>query len=184
MPGPLKALRVLPRGTAKVPDYAALLGNRVNRFHGWRPETQIGKPFTNPEETKDEFRQGRHLVHVKQLGDVVEIPLDDEHIGSYLRGFRGQARPPGSDSRFELGDVWPADQETATWLGVPFDPDFGGEHGDDAKATLAADIAEIHEVHGATVPLADVLKAHGLSEHAPPDVPTAPATPAAMKASL
>lgn len=140
---PREVLRVLPRGTARVPDYAALLGNRVNRFHGWVADKTIGKPFQNSE-TK---QQDRHLAHVKRLGEPVVIPTESEHIGEYIRHLRDK-------------DLWPADAFTAQFAGVPFDPDFGDEHGDAAKAEQDAELAEIRELHGVPAPVkAEAAKA-------------------------
>jgi len=142
---PREFLRVLPRGTAKVQDYAALLGNRVNRFHGWVADRTIGMPFQNSE-TK---AQDRHVVSVKKLGadQAVQIPTDAQHVGEYLRHLRD-------------GDLWPADAFTAQFAGVKFDPDFGGEHGDAAKAEQEAELAEIRELHGVPAPVkAEAAKA-------------------------
>ena len=133
---PREFLRVLPRGTAKVPDYAALLGNRVKRFHGWVADRTIGKPFENTE-TK---AQDRHIAHVKQIGEVVQIPTDAQHIGEYIRHLRD-------------GDLWAADEFTAQFARVKFDPDFGGEHGDEAKAAQKAELADIREMHGVPAPV-------------------------------
>jgi hypothetical protein len=126
-------LRVLPRGTARVPDYAALTGTRTNRFHGWVADKTIGAKFIDA----DSKAEMRHLVHVKKLGleHVIEIRMNDPHIGEYIRHLRD-------------GDLWPADQETATRVGVKFDPTFGGEHHDEAKAAQDADLAEIKLLHG------------------------------------
>jgi hypothetical protein len=152
MLGPLKVLRVLPRGTAKVQDYGALLGNRVNRFHGWQPNVDIGALFVDP----DDKQQKRNLVHVKRVGveHAIEISMSNPHVGEYIRHLRD-------------GDLWPADQATATAIGLKFDPDFGDEHDEDAKAQLADDLAALHELHGCTKPLAAVLEDHGVSVHSP-----------------
>lgn len=128
-------LRVLPRGTARVQDYAALMGSGVNRFHGWKLDTTVGKPFVDP----DTKQPRRHAVYVKTLGteNVVEIDSEDPHFGEYVRHLRA-------------GDLWPADIATAQMAGVKFDATFGNEHGPDAKAQAKADLDALVARHGKT----------------------------------
>lgn len=126
-------LRVLPRGTARVQNYGALLGAGVNHFHGWTLDRTIGKPFNDP----DTKQPRRHAVYLKNLGieSVVEISLEDEHLGEYIKHLRD-------------GDLWPADAASAAIAGVKFDPSFGGEHGAEEKAAQTEQIEALKKKHG------------------------------------
>jgi len=130
-------IRVLPRGTARVQDYGALMGSGMNRFHGWTLDSTLGKPFTDPATRQPR----RHAVYLKKLGveAAVEISVDDPYYGEYVRHLRD-------------GDLWPADLETAQRANVKFDPTFGDEHGDKAKAEFKAAVADLVKRHGQTPP--------------------------------
>ncbi len=108
-------LRVLAKGTAQVPHYEKLEGGINARItHAC---LAIGPEFQD-EETR---QMRRHAAFVKHVGVVLEVP----DRGEYRRHLRD-------------GDLWPADIETANAVGVSFDPDFGGEHHDAAKAEHCA----------------------------------------------
>jgi hypothetical protein len=103
-------LRVLARGTAQVPNYEALdSGINARITHVCLP---LGPEFKDDES----LTMKRHAAFVKYVGKVLTVPDRAE----YRRHLRD-------------GDLWPADQETAAACGVPFDPDFGGEHDHDAQ---------------------------------------------------
>ena len=109
------ALRVLPRGTALVQDYAALLDTGTNRFHGWKWDAELG-----PLGAGDDGSQ-HHGGRVKLVDQVVEIPGSAAHRADYLK-------------HLQNGDLWPADEATAQAAGIAHEPDFGGEHpGESAK---------------------------------------------------
>ena len=123
-----KTLRVLSRGTALVPDYEALKHptHSVRRFHGWRHDPSHGDLI--PEQDG----QGRWAPSDKRQGafaklhdEVVEVP-DSAEVRRHLRGDERSAEWDG--------DLWPADEETALFVDVPFDPTFGGEHPEVSKA--------------------------------------------------
>lgn len=142
-------LRVLPRGTARVPDYLALCGTPgnppmrpTNRFHGWTPNRTHGMPFEDPNVRRSPDKPpvfvGRHLIHVKKVGleHAVEIPLDDPYAGEYRLHLRN-------------GDLWPADEFTAQECGVKFDPTFGGEHTAEEAEAQAHELATLKAKHDA-----------------------------------
>lgn len=104
-------LRVLSRGTAQVQDYLALEETGTNRFHGWRFDASLGPEFEDTI-TKQKLRHGGRR---KLVDHVIEIPADSKHRQEYILHLR-------------LGDLWPADVETARAAGVPFEPHFMGEH--------------------------------------------------------
>jgi hypothetical protein len=114
-------LRFLAKGTAMVPHYEAQKGN-VRRFHGWKHDPTLGPKFKvldhlgrPTEETKN------HGGFVKQLGQIISVGIHSEFAGEYIRHLRD-------------GDLWPADEYTARMAKVKFDPDFGAEHKQEAKA--------------------------------------------------
>jgi hypothetical protein len=122
-------LRFLARGTGMTPDYESQRAG-VRRFHGYKHDPKLGPKY----EVRDERGVptgaiANHGAFVKQLGEVVEVPWHSPHKAEYLRHLRA-------------GDLWAADEFTAQQAGVPFDPSFGGEHGDDWKAAQAAALAE------------------------------------------
>lgn len=110
LPAP-PALRVLPRGTAMVQDYGALVDAGDRRFHGWKFDTTQGPEFVD----KGDGKTKRHGGFVRQTGAVVVIPPNSPYLTEYKRHLRD-------------GDLWAADQATADAAGVPFEPQFGGEH--------------------------------------------------------
>ena len=132
-----EVLRFLPRGTARVQDYRALMGSGMNRFHGWTLDPTLGKPFVDPH-TK---QPRRHAVYLKKVGieQAVSVSTDDPYYGEYIRHIRA-------------GDLWAADLASAQMAGVKFDPDFGGEHDDAAKAAHEAAVAALVKKHGRTHP--------------------------------
>ena len=149
-----KTLRVLPRGTALVPNYEANPGKTfVSRvFHGWRHDASMGGEVLEPVRTTWEPSGKRQGAFVRVPDEVTTVPDTAE----YRRHLRGDER------RSEWhGDLWPADEETARAVGIPFDPTFGGEHPECAKrfAKPSAD-------PGTRVPI---------------PAPTAPETPAAKE---
>lgn len=115
-------LRVLPRGTARpgqwpsggppmVPHYETQENARVRRFHGWKHNPTLGAEYA---EVDDKGKPtGRKVKQGAFVGssEVIELPMR----GEYLRHLRD-------------GDLWPADEATASICGVKFDPTFGGEH--------------------------------------------------------
>lgn len=107
-------LRVLPRGTALVQDYRSLIETGTNRFHGWKWDGTLGPEFEY-KDAKGETRKTRHGGRVKHVDQVVVILPDDPHRAEYLRHLRD-------------GDLWAADEATAQAAGVPFEPEFLGEH--------------------------------------------------------
>jgi hypothetical protein len=106
----LPPLRVLPRGTATVRDYRALMEGRTSRKIGWRWDGTLGPLFTDSNGI-----QRRHGARVKRVDEVVVIPTDDPYYGEYVKALQS-------------ADLWAADPETAAAAGVPFEPHFGGEH--------------------------------------------------------
>ena len=125
-----KTLRVLPRGTALVPDYEAFAHPAgIRRFHGWRHDPTLGDFVQEQVRTKWQPSGVRQGGFVKQDDQVVEVP-DSAEMRRHLRGDERKAE--------WNGDLWPADPETAALVGVPFDPTFGDEHPVYSKA-LSAD---------------------------------------------
>jgi len=118
-------LRVLPRGTALVQDYRALMETRTNRFHGWRWDGKLGPEFVDPVDGMKKNHGGR----VKKIDEVVEIAADDPHRQEYLRHLRD-------------GDLWAADEATAAAAGVSFEPHFLDEHPKLAEKLRATTVAE------------------------------------------
>jgi hypothetical protein len=104
-------IRVLSRGTALVPDYAALIGAGMKRFVGWVHDPTLGEKFTDPENGQIKRTGG----FVKLTDEHAVIPADSPYMGEYIRHVRE-------------GDLWPADPASATACGVAFESDFFGEH--------------------------------------------------------
>lgn len=126
---PQMKLRFLAKGTGMVPDYESQRAG-VRRFHGYRHDPTLGPKY----QVLDERGQAtgmtaNHGAFVKQLGEVVEVPFQSQHRAEYLRHLRD-------------GDLWPADEFTASQCGVKFDPNFGDEHGASAKAAQDAALVE------------------------------------------
>lgn len=123
MPAPdQQKLRFLAKGTAMVPHYEAQKGG-TRRFHGWKHDATLGPKF----EKLDDLGRGtgmhaHHGAFVKQHGQVIAVGVRSEFAGEYLRHLRD-------------GDLWPADEFTARMGRVKYDPTFGGDHSEDAKAT-------------------------------------------------
>lgn len=108
---PEAVLRVLPRGTALVQDYRALMEGGVNRFHGWKFDATLGPEFVDQKDKQTK----RHGGRVKQVDAVIEIAADDPFRAEYIRHLKD-------------GDLWAADEPTARAAGLPFEPHFAGEH--------------------------------------------------------
>jgi hypothetical protein len=113
------ALRVLHRGTAMVPDYRALMDTNTRRHVGLRFDPTLGPEddflHPRPDGRGYDTVRGHHGGFVKMIDEPVTIPADDPHYGEYIRHLKD-------------GDLWAADQETASAAGVAFEPDFEGEH--------------------------------------------------------
>jgi hypothetical protein len=105
-------LRVLARGDAMVPDYAALLNpaNPTRRHIGWVFDPTAGYEYPDK---KGVFTGG----FVKQPDLVVTIPGDAPLAvyTAYVKHLRD-------------GDLWAADAATANAVGVAFEPHFLDEH--------------------------------------------------------
>lgn len=110
---PRPPLHVLPRGTACVTDYAALMDERasVNRKIGWQWDGSLGPEFTDPRSGQKMRHGGRR----KLVDQITTIAGDDAHYAEYVR-------------HLKEGDLWAADPDTARAAGVPFEPHFLGEH--------------------------------------------------------
>lgn len=124
---PQPPLKFLPRGTGMVTDYGQMRAG-VRRFHGFKHDPTLGPklPLVDDKGVPT-GAVGNHGAFVKQLGEVVTVPFEDQHRGEYIRAMRD-------------GDLWPADEYTAQLAGVAFDKTFGGEHDDKAKLTQKAEI--------------------------------------------
>lgn len=105
MPDP--KLRVLARGTAMVQHYEAAPAQ-----HGQAPQRRIShhhdpnvgpRYLTREGPLGDELVERRHGAWIKKVGDVQEVPFTAE----YFRHLRD-------------GDLYPADDETASTIGFPF----------------------------------------------------------------
>jgi hypothetical protein len=150
---PKDTLRVLAKGSAQVPNYEAQEGGRNARItHAC---LAIGPEFHDD----DSHTTLRHAAFVKHVGKVVTVPDRAE----YRRHLRD-------------GDLYPADGETAAACGVPFDPDFGGEHDEDAKAEHHAALLEFA---GTDKTVLSLIEAHlpVLKAAAPAPVPRPPPPP-------
>ncbi len=75
-------LHVMPRGTATVQDYGALMDERasVNRKLGWQWDGTLGPTFRDPADGQTR----RHGGRVKLVDAVVSIAGDDPHIDTYI----------------------------------------------------------------------------------------------------
>lgn len=108
-------LRVLPRGTGMVQNYETM--GVVRQYHGWSHDSTLGEhePILDDKTGKPTGKtrpQGGFVKLEASLPEhVIELPWTTE----YVRALRD-------------GSLWPADQATAQAVGVPFDPEFGGEH--------------------------------------------------------
>ncbi len=85
---------------------------RAPVFHGMHHDITAGPSFVDAV-TK---QRKNHGGFVKKVGHVIEIAADDPHVSEYMLHVRRDH------------DLWPADEATAAYCGVPFDPTFAGEH--------------------------------------------------------
>lgn len=117
-----RTLRVVPRGSALVPDYEAQRHptHPVRRFHGWTHDASLG------EAVQEQDGQGRWSPNGKLSGgfrrlddEIVEVPDTPE----YRRHIVGDPRSPKLG-----GDLLAADIETARAVGVRFDLQAIAEH--------------------------------------------------------
>ncbi len=136
---PQPPLKFLPRGSGMVTDYTAMRSG-IRRFHGYRHDATLGPkmPLVDAQGVPT-GAVGNHGAFVKQLGDVITVPFEDQHRGEYIRAMRD-------------GDLWPADEYTSSLCGVPFDKTFGGEHDEAAKARQKAAIDEQRGVAAQPLP--------------------------------
>ena len=113
----IATLNVLPKGGAMVTDYAAMANGTIRKL-GWAFDQSIGPKSKHP--------ISGQLVAAgawkRASNEVLEIPLSSPHVVEYTRALKGDPRWPGSAT------LWPADQATADYAGVRFDPAFGGDH--------------------------------------------------------
>lgn len=100
-----RPLRVLPRGTGRVPDYEAQESG-IRKSVGWRHDRTLGPEFVDPS-TNETRNHGGFVRH----SNIVTVP----HRVEYIRALREYS-------------LWPADEETARAANVAFDATFGGEH--------------------------------------------------------
>jgi hypothetical protein len=114
---PEPTLRFLPRGTALVQDYRALLETGTNRFHGWQWDGSLGPEF------KDTItgQTMRHGGRVKLVDVVVTVLPGDPHRKEYIQHAKD-------------GDFWVADEVTAAACDVPLEAHFLDEHPETAAA--------------------------------------------------
>lgn len=142
----LPSLKFLAKGTAMVPDYSAQVGG-VRRFHGYAfdralgPQREVRNPLTGAP-SGEGARPGGGFV--KQLGLVVEIKATDPYLAEYIRHLRA-------------GDLWPADEYTASFARQPFDASFGGEHSDEAKAAAQRELDEARSLAAESAPKTPTL---------------------------
>ncbi len=100
----MKTLKFLSRGMAMCFDLEAQAAKTM-RFIGRRHDATIG--HEGRDENGNKFMSGGW----PSTGLPQEVPAR----GEYLTACKD-------------GDLWAADEETAKYCGVKFDPDFGGEH--------------------------------------------------------
>ncbi len=100
----MKKLKFLSRGTNLCIDLEAQTAG-ILRFIGRKHDPSIG--FQGVDENGNKFMSGGY----PSTGKAQEVPARAEYM------FAGRD-----------GDLWPADEETASYCGVAFDPHFGGEH--------------------------------------------------------
>lgn len=136
MPAPL---RFLAKGAGMTPNYAAQAGG-IRCFHGYKFDSTLGPKVA----MRDEFGRStaevrNHGAFVKSLGEIVTVDFFDQHRGEYIRHLRD-------------GDLWPADEYTAQLAGVAFDPKFGGEHDDAAKAAQDKELDAQRDVASQPLP--------------------------------
>lgn len=115
-------------------------------FHGIHNDSTSGREFVDPE-TKE---KKRHLVLARKVAQEIVIPMTSEHLTEYVKHAKAH-------------DLWPANEATAEYCGVPFDPKFGGEHDVAATPQSPADAA--------------VAALTGEAHATEPDHGTAPAAP-------
>src|ERR1035437_6497779 len=92
-------LRVLPKGSGMVCDYAAMAGGNI-RYHGWDYDHEAGDKVTHTVTGK----LVGNGAFSKQDGRVVTLPVTAE----YIRHLQGDPRRGQSSA-----DLWPADEATA-----------------------------------------------------------------------
>lgn len=100
----MKTLSFLARGSAMVFDLDAH-ENGVRRFVGRKHDKAIGFP-SKDKDGNVTMSGGWPALHEAQAVSA---------RGEYLLACRN-------------GDLWPADEATAQYCGVKFDPRYGGEH--------------------------------------------------------
>jgi hypothetical protein len=127
-PGPAQQkLRFLAKGTAMVPHYEAQKA-QVRRFHGWKHDATLGPQFKVKDDLgRETAMTAHHGGFVKQLGQITAVGLRSEFAGEYIRHLRD-------------GDLWPADEFTARQAGIKYDPTYGAEHDEAAKARHADEL--------------------------------------------
>ncbi len=128
MEAPAK-LRVLPRGTARVPDFEKLEGAHLNAFIGWDCKPigpEVVDRFIDPQLKQVVEEKKPSAVFIMRVGEVHEV-TDRKEYRLALRD----------------GSLWPADKQTADTVGVPYDPAFGGEHAEDVKSETAKAVDEL-----------------------------------------
>lgn len=126
-----------------VPDYAAQAGG-IRRFHGYSFDASLGPKVEVRDELGRKTGEVRnHGAFVKKLGaatdDVIVISSADPNRSEYIRHLRDR-------------DLWPADEYTAQMVGQKFDPTFGGEHSDEAKASQKLALDEARAVSAQPLP--------------------------------
>jgi hypothetical protein len=143
---PAPTLRFLPRGTAAVQDYAALMRPpHVNRFLGWRWDGTLGVEVDEVDaQGRATGRKLRTGGRAKLVDQVIVVGPSDPHRHEYVQHARS-------------GDLWCADAATAATCGLPFEPHFGGEHPGAAETAGLAGTA-----------LGERLAAHGFSAEPEP----------------
>lgn len=99
-----KTLRVLARGEAKVPDYAAHAANITSRFIGWEFDASLGEEYVDPA-TGQPAMSGGHRKKSEPTTLVFEA--GDPHFAEYLKNLMD-------------GDLEPADEATAKLAKLPF----------------------------------------------------------------
>jgi hypothetical protein len=125
-------LRVLAKGTGRVPNYEHQLAGR-NSAHGWKC-VPLGPEFTDADARQSPAPViGRHAAFVKSVGVVIELPDTVE----YRRHLRD-------------GDLWAADPETAALVGAKFDPDYGNEHTDEAVVAHEDNLKALYDAVNAS----------------------------------
>lgn len=95
----MQKLRVKARGSAMCPDYEAMEA-RTRRY--------IGRKLVLGEAFKDAEGEDRRRAEFHPTGEVHEIPVRHEYVLAV-----------------KDGDLWAADEDTAKYCNVAFDPLFG-----------------------------------------------------------